>query len=242
MIRVLIAAGEEQTRRELALLLTGSGEDCIPAGFAPDTDSALAFCRERKPELVTAALNLPGGGGLGLLERLRREGFPGEVILFAETLEPEPIRKALRLGAADYLTLPPAPGELRAALGRLRERFRPDRTPGPAAPEPPENRHVRAAMAYVAEHYGDRDLSIGAVARGVELSESYLSHLFRRETGQTLKGYLTAYRVSAAMELLRRAEGGKLYELAQQVGYQDEAYFSNVFKRLVGRSPSEFLR
>ena len=78
-----------------------------------------------------------------------------------------------------------------------------------------------------------------SIAAALGLSESHLGHLFKRETGYTLTGYLTHYRVHAAMSLLRDCRA-KVYEVAEQVGYQDIAYFSSIFKKSTGISPSEY--
>ncbi|MDD5953778.1 MAG: helix-turn-helix transcriptional regulator, partial [Firmicutes bacterium] len=65
------------------------------------------------------------------------------------------------------------------------------------------------------------------------------SHTFKKETGTTLLGYVTRYRIHRAMELLQDCRV-KVYEVAQLVGYRDIAYFSATFKKVVGISPSEY--
>ena len=80
---------------------------------------------------------------------------------------------------------------------------------------------------------------MGSIAQHLGLSEGHLSHLFKKETDYTLNNYLTRYRVHRAMELLRDCRA-RVYEVAEQVGYKDVAYFSATFKKLVGMSPSEY--
>ena len=82
-------------------------------------------------------------------------------------------------------------------------------------------------------------LSVGEIAQHLGLSESHLSHLFRKETDYTLLNYLTRYRIHKAMELLRDCRT-KVYEVAERVGYRDITYFSATFKKVTGMSPSEF--
>ena len=77
------------------------------------------------------------------------------------------------------------------------------------------------------------------VAGYLDLSEGYLSRILKRETGYSFTEYLTTYRIWRSMEYLRDCRI-KVYEAAEKVGYQDTAYFSSQFKKIVGMSPSEY--
>lgn len=94
-------------------------------------------------------------------------------------------------------------------------------------------------MDYIGAHYGEQTISVSTIAQHLGLSESHLSHLFRKETDYTIMNYLTRYRIHKAMELLRDCRL-KVYEIAERVGYRDITYFSSTFKKVVGMSPSEF--
>ena len=63
--------------------------------------------------------------------------------------------------------------------------------------------------------------------------------MFKKETGTTVIGFLTQYRIHKAMELLRNCRY-KVYEVAELVGYRDVTYFSSTFKKIAGMSPSEY--
>ena len=91
---------------------------------------------------------------------------------------------------------------------------------------------------YIREHYRD-DINISTVAGFLEISEGYLSRVFKKETDYTFTNYLTFYRMQVAMGLLKDCRV-KVYEVADQVGYSDTAYFSAQFKKLLGVSPSEY--
>ena len=102
-----------------------------------------------------------------------------------------------------------------------------------------ENRYVTEAIRYIATHYSEPGLSVRTIARALDLSEGHLSRLFKEKTGYTMKNYLTLYRMGIAEDLLSDCRS-RVYETAKQVGYQDVAYFSNTFKRIVGVSPTEY--
>lgn len=101
-----------------------------------------------------------------------------------------------------------------------------------------QNSYVEGAIRYIHRHYQE-DISISTVAHALEISEGYLSRMFKKETNYTFTNYLIYYRLRLAMELLMDCRV-KIYEVADQVGYSDTAYFSAQFKKIVGLSPSEY--
>lgn len=98
---------------------------------------------------------------------------------------------------------------------------------------------VTRAIEYVKEHYGDQDLSIETICRYLNVSAAYFSTVFKKETGKTFINYLTDYRMQEALNLLL-TENEKTYIIAQKVGYVDPNYFSYVFKKQFGMSPSKY--
>lgn len=98
---------------------------------------------------------------------------------------------------------------------------------------------LHEARSYLECHYADPDLSLNEVAAQVNLSPSHFSAVFSRKTGQTFKEYLTHLRLDKAKELLRMSPL-KSFEIAAQVGYNDPHYFSYVFKKHTGLSPTKF--
>jgi two-component system response regulator YesN len=98
---------------------------------------------------------------------------------------------------------------------------------------------VRNAVAYLKEHYPDAELSLAKVCRHVHMSTSYFSSVFKTRTGKTFIEYLTGARMEKARELLKLTTL-KTYEIAAKVGYQDPHYFSILFKKHTGDTPTEY--
>ena len=98
---------------------------------------------------------------------------------------------------------------------------------------------VADAKAYIAEHYHEPDLSVDVICRHLHVSPNYFSTIFRRETGKTYTAYLTQLRMEKAVELLKNTQL-KTFAIATQVGYQEQNYFSYVFKKTYGVSPSKY--
>jgi AraC-like DNA-binding protein len=83
------------------------------------------------------------------------------------------------------------------------------------------------------------DLSLHALAEAQGINASYLSALFRRETGETVTDYVNRKRVDLAVHLLSTT-GLQVQTVAQHCGFADVHYFTKVFKKLTGQTPRQF--
>ena len=98
---------------------------------------------------------------------------------------------------------------------------------------------IRQAKEYVHNNYQKEDLSLDDICDALAISNSYFSSMFKKETGDSFVAYLTQYRMGKASRLLIETTE-KSYVIAQSVGYTDPNYFSYVFKRQYGVSPSKY--
>lgn len=97
---------------------------------------------------------------------------------------------------------------------------------------------IDAIRQFVGERYAD-NLTLADIAGHVYLSQTYVSLLFKQETGETIYDYLIRVRIDKAKQLLRDPRM-KFYEICEAVGYADPSYFSKLFKRLTGQTPSAY--
>lgn len=97
---------------------------------------------------------------------------------------------------------------------------------------------VFKAMEYIRQNY-DRKLSLDDIAQHVYLSRSYLSSLFREEAGQTLFSYINQVRVEKS-KLFLMDSSVSLAEAAALCGFEDQSYFTKVFRKITGLSPKQY--
>ena len=88
-------------------------------------------------------------------------------------------------------------------------------------------------------HYSDEKLSLSMIAEEVFLSSNYISSLFKKQEQMTISDYIMQVRISKAKKLLS-STNYKTYEIANMVGYTNSQYFSVLFKRITGYSPTEY--
>ena len=102
-----------------------------------------------------------------------------------------------------------------------------------------KNRIVSDVKTYINEHVSEK-LSLNEVAARFGISPSYLSQLFGRYNETGFSEYINICKVEAAKRMLR-AENSKVYEVADALSFGSEFYFSKVFKKIEGITPTEYM-
>lgn len=102
-----------------------------------------------------------------------------------------------------------------------------------------KRKRMDAALGYIDMHIADESLKVAEVAASVNLSESHFRRSFRDAFGISPVKYITMTRVTRAQERLRYSNE-RLTDIAEALGFSNLYYFSVVFKKEVGVSPSEY--
>jgi len=101
-------------------------------------------------------------------------------------------------------------------------------------------REIREALAYIRQHYAS-NITVENVASEVFVSPTHLMHLFRKALDKTFYECLTEYRIEEAKRMLRDPKY-RVYEVSGRVGFGDAKYFSQIFKKMTGMTPSEYAK
>ncbi|MBO1265186.1 MAG: response regulator [Clostridia bacterium] len=250
MIRVLVVEDEKMIRKGIIMTTDWQSLGCQVVGEASNAQEALKLVEEKSPEIILTDIRMKGMSGIEMIEALKSKEDIHFIIISGYS-DFEYARSALRLGVTDYLLKPFRDEELEKVLKKVvREihesgtdkeelvldffteyRLRDDAQP---------NRYVAQCVKCIEENYM-KEMTCAKTAEELGISESYLAKLFKRETGYTYVDYLTHYRMKKAIEIMEE-DHPKIYELAYLVGYNDAHYFSNIFKKVTGKSPSSYMK
>ena len=160
---------------------------------------------------------------------------------------------AFRQGALDYLIKPLDPAELASCIERIvgisklqdGQDKRIANTANALIPsEVPravvsKKQKFSPAICFVQKHYSERIYS-DTMARLCGMSPTHFSHAFKQTFDVTFQQFILRYRVREACKLLQ-SPGANIADVAYNVGFSDPSYFTRVFKRYVGTSPSNFV-
>ena len=100
------------------------------------------------------------------------------------------------------------------------------------------HREVEEVKRYINTHYGE-EISIEMLAERVFLAPSYLSTIFKKETGQNLSKFIKICRMEKAREMLEGTKD-KIVSISEKVGYPNVSYFCQSFREYYGMTPQKY--
>ncbi len=194
---------------------------------------ALRLLEEETPDLVLLDLMMPDIDGFQVLEHLRsnvKTALIPVIIITGKILSYEDVKR---------LDAPKVMLQTKGVLSDLESVAEIQRvlTASSALPQP-TSMLVKQASAFIQQNY-TRSFSLEELSKKIGVSKSYLSRIFKMDTGISLWDYLNRYRVQKAKELLLLTDES-ITAIAADVGYEDVGYFGRVFHEIEGASPRAY--
>ena len=230
----VLIVDDDSRARQVASEAIRKGMPAYAVRTARDGDEGLVAMFEEPPDLVILDLMMPKMDGFEVLDRMRADERTRQipvVILSSRQLSLNDIKRLERhpgVGLQSKGILSEA--EMIAALNRS--------LVGADVLPPETSALAKRTISFLHQNYA-RPLARWKIAESIGVNEDYLSRVFKRELGITPWEYLNRYRVFRAKELLE-ATSDSVGKVARKVGFSDAAYFSRVFRQVVGISPSKF--
>lgn len=208
------------------------------------------------PDIVISDLMMPVKDGYEVCEELKNNELTAHIpiILLTARANMDARLKGLRTGADDYLTKPFNTEELLARMEnllqlrrKLRERFSNQLTADAASEaedeqpflSPPDREFLRRFTGLIDEHLSNEKLGVEEFAQKMFISRSQLHRKLKAIADQSVTDFIRNYRLDRAMQLLKNGEGSSVNEVASEVGFGNEKYFSTAFKEKFGVPPSK---
>lgn len=205
------------------------------AGCAANGDELYQMVLSQRPEIVITDIRMPGRSGLEIIAKTLEAGLPTRFIIISSHTSFAYARKAIQLGAEDFLPKPVSRTELVKTLNFVLEKLK--------VPEPQEESYrklIQTAKGYIDLNF-EKHLTLENVAAQIYVSSSYLSTLFKKETGVNFSEYLTKVRMENAKRLLDDVQY-TIAQVSEMVGYRDVKHFSSVFQKYYQVSPAQYRR
>ena len=201
---------------------------------ARNGQEALDMIYQYHPDVMLLDVQMPVKNGLEIMKEANSAGVCPQTILLSGYESFEYVREALRQGAIDYLLKPCRSTEILEKLEAVVDPSLKQKENAASS----KNAIVEQATDYIKKHLPE-DLNLSMTAEFVGVSNAYLSTLFTQNLGCSFVDYLNRTRIEYACGYMHDSRM-KIYEIAFRVGFRDEKYFSKVFKKVTGQSPTEY--
>lgn len=249
MYRVVVIEDEEAIRKGIIMSIDFSALNCILIGEAGNGVEGIKLIQEKKPDIVITDVTMPLMSGIEMIEQTLEYNYTSIIISGYD--EFSYAKKAIKLGVCDYLMKPIDKEELNNVIQSIVSSFDLSSKISGLLKEKNQIEHIQLLetlnkedhlvdkiMEYINLHYSEK-IFLSDIADVLNYSESLLSKRFRRVTQMTFNEYLNRFRIQKSIEYMKKGTYG-LTEISDICGFSDYKYFSTVFKKYTGYTPSQF--
>lgn len=244
-MRIVIAEDEQRAREGLSKLLHTIPGDYELVGQAANGQAALEMILRLRPDVVFTDIKMPFLDGLTLIHAVREQQLSTEFVVISAYADFELARRSISLGVAEYVLKPVTREDIERTLYRLRQRIDSGRrysvqeTQSLREKYPEAHPLILRALDMVQSCYAGK-INQRELAEGLGISAEYFSYLFSKNIGETFSSFLRTYRIQQAKELYRNGNCERK-DVPYAVGFSDAKYFNQVFRKVTGKSPTEYL-
>lgn len=206
---------------------------------------AEAVLKEEKPKILITDINMPGGSGLLLVEKVKKMIPECGILVLSAYDNFNYVRNAFTMGADDYILKPIAFSELQSHVEKFVKKIKKsagEKESDSQTVGQPEEKTVytmEQMIEYIKEHIAEK-LSAAELAKKMAVSYNSFGKLFKDYTKMSFSNYVLWYRMELAKEYLANP-AIKIKQVASKVGYKENPqHFSRDFTRQAGVSPKEY--
>lgn len=194
-----------------------------------------AVCTD-SPDVVITDISMPMLDGLELIRRAQARGCKSRFVILSAHRNFDYAKAALQLDVVDYYLKPIRPEEIAVLFSSIKASL--DEEHGLPVEEPLLGARFEEILHYINAHLDSR-LTLQSISETFYLNRTYICSLFKKHLDTTFSQYLTNARIQKAKFYLSHTNL-KQIEIAAKVGFNDEFYFSKVFKKAENMSPGAY--
>lgn len=236
--KLLIADDEDTIRNGISKYIQLHTDRFDKIFLASNGAETLDIIFRNKPDILILDMQMPIKDGIEVMQEANRAGVLPYTLVLSGYDEFRYCQQALRLGARDYLLKPVRSSDILHMLNEAADTLFGKETVFQTELSKEKNKLAELAKEYVQEHYFEK-IALTDVADKIGVTPGYLSTLFQKQYEKGFIDFLNEVRIERACTYLHQ-NYLKTYEIAYKVGFNDEKYFSKVFKKIKGCSPSEY--
>ena len=238
MYSIMIVEDEYLVRQGIASLVDYEQFGMQVIAQAENGIEAWQKFQENPTDILLTDINMPQMNGLELAKLVRDQAPKCHIVFLTGYDDFDYARTAIKLGADDYLLKPFSKDDVEEMLAKVQTKLDKERKKAQIQNLVDQGQRSELEEA-IHERLADSELSLKSLASQLGFSPSYLSVLIKKELGLPFQDYLIQERMKKAKLLLLTTDL-KIYEIAEQVGFEDMNYFSQRFKQVVGLTPRQF--
>lgn len=238
MYSIMIVEDEYLVRQGIASLVNYGQFGMQVISQAENGIEAWQKFQDNPADILLTDINMPQMNGLELSKLVRDQAPKCHIVFLTGYDDFDYARTAIKLGADDYLLKPFSKDDVEEMLAKVQTKLDKERKKAQIQNLVDQGQHSELEEA-IHERLADSELSLKNLAFQLGFSPSYLSVLIKKELGLPFQDYLIQERMKKAKLLLLTTDL-KIYEIAEQVGFEDMNYFSQRFKQVVGLTPRQF--
>ena len=238
MYSIMIVEDEYLVRQGIASLVDYEQFGMQVIAQAENGREAWQKFQKNPADILLTDINMPQMNGLELAKLVRDQAPKCHIVFLTGYDDFDYARTAIKLGADDYLLKPFSKDDVEDMLAKVQTKLDKERKKAQIQ-NLVDQGHRSELEEAIHERLADSELSLKSLASQLGFSPSYLSVLIKKELGLPFQDYLIQERMKKAKLLLLTTDL-KIYEIAEQVGFEDMNYFSQRFKQVVGLTPRQF--
>ncbi|MFD1781012.1 helix-turn-helix domain-containing protein [Fredinandcohnia salidurans] len=192
---------------------------------AQDASQAMQIIKDHDIFLAFLDIQLPGKTGIELAKELKDQ-YTMDIIMVTAFQDFEYAKEAIKIGVVYYLTKPIIEDELLELLEKYAHLGR-------------YSDQIMNALQIIHQEYSEK-LTLNYLASRIHINPAYLSRKFQEEVGIGFSEYLNDYRLKEAQKMLIEHPDLSINTISERCGFNSQHYFSQIFRRVTGKTPRDF--